>query len=208
MAVKRELPPSCVTQLACEELAGGLDAFARQNMTEARIEFRLDLETCSSQPFRRKPSLLRWNDGIILTVHQQDLGEVFSFRLGRSREPARSGDDGSHRPTPGRDSVERHDGALRKAEESDAVEPPGESMLLDFAGDHPIKRRTCVLNPVRTIGLGDAGDAEPLTSRTASVEPLWPVGRGKDGGGEERKQSIGERSKIGPVCADAVKENY
>jgi hypothetical protein len=81
-------------------------------------------------------------------------------------------------------------------------------MLLDFAGDHPIKRHTCVLDPLRTIGLGDAGDAEPLTSRTAAVEPLWPIGRGKDRGGEERKQSIGERSKIGPVCADAVKENY
>jgi hypothetical protein len=86
MAAKRELPLSCVIQLACEELAGGLDAFGRQDMTEARIEFRLDLETSSSQPFRRKPSLLRWNDGIILTVRQQDLDEVFSFRLGRSRE--------------------------------------------------------------------------------------------------------------------------
>jgi hypothetical protein len=44
----------CVNQLACEKLAGGLDAFGRQDMTEARIEFRLDLETSSSQPFRRK----------------------------------------------------------------------------------------------------------------------------------------------------------
>ena len=93
-------------------------------MTKARIEFRLDLETSSSQPFRRKPSLLRWNDGIILTVHQQYLGEVFSFRLGRDREPAGSGYNGAHRPTPGRDSVERHDGALRKAEERDAVDLP------------------------------------------------------------------------------------
>jgi hypothetical protein len=133
-----------VTQLACEELAGGLDAFGRQNMTEARIEFRLDLETSGSQPFRRKPSLLRWNDGIILTVHQQYLGEVFSFRLGRSREPAGSGYNGAHRPTSGRDSVERHDRALRKAEERDAVEPPRESILLDLAGNDPIKRPTCV----------------------------------------------------------------
>jgi hypothetical protein len=111
-------PLSCVTQLACEELAGGLDAFGRQDMTEPRIEFRLDLETSSSQTVRRKPSLLCGNDGIILTVHQQYLGEVFSFPLGRSREPARSGDNGAHRPTPGRDGVERNDGALRKAEEA------------------------------------------------------------------------------------------
>jgi hypothetical protein len=49
-------------------------------MTQARIEIRLDLETSGSQPFRRKPSLLCWNDGIILTVHQQYLGEVWIDR--------------------------------------------------------------------------------------------------------------------------------
>src|SRR5580693_7870410 len=177
-------------------------------MTEARIEFRFDLETSGSQPFRRKPSLLRWNDGIILTVHQQYLGEVFSFRLGRSREPAGSGYNGAHRPTSGRDSVERHDRALRKADERDAVEPPRESILLELARHDPIKRPTCVLDPLRTIGLGDTGDAEPLTSPTAAVEPLWPVGRGKDRGREKRKQTIDERIQVGPVCADAVKENY
>jgi hypothetical protein len=90
-------------------------------MTQERIEFRLDLETSGSQPFRRNPSLLRCNDGIILTMHQQYLGEVFSFRLGRGREPARSGYIGADRPTPGRDSVERHDRALRKAEEREAT---------------------------------------------------------------------------------------
>ena len=47
-------------------------------------------------------------------------------------------------------------------------------MLLNLAGNHPIKRRTCVPDPLRTISLGDPGDAEPLTSRTAA-EPLWPV---------------------------------
>ena len=64
-------------------------------MTQARMEMRLDLETSGSQPFRRKPSLLRCNDGIILTVRQRYLGEVFSFRLGRGREPARSGYNGA-----------------------------------------------------------------------------------------------------------------
>jgi hypothetical protein len=39
-----------VNQLACEELAGGLDAFGRKDMTEPRIEFRLDLETSSTEP--------------------------------------------------------------------------------------------------------------------------------------------------------------
>jgi hypothetical protein len=150
-----------------------------QDMTEARIEFRLDLETSSSQPFRRKPSLLHWNDGIVLTVHHEYLGEGFSFRLGRGREPARSGDDGAHRPTPGRDGVERHDGALRKAEERDPVEPPGESMLLDLAGNHKVKRGACVPHPLRTIGLGDTGDAEPLTSRTAAVDRSGPSGEAK-----------------------------
>jgi len=64
-----------VNPLACEELAGGLDAFGRHDMTQVRIEFLLDLETSSSRPFRRNPSLLCGNDGIILTVHQKYLGE-------------------------------------------------------------------------------------------------------------------------------------
>jgi hypothetical protein len=102
------------------------------------------------------------------------------FASGAVASRPEAADNGAHRPTPARHSVEGHDRALRKAEERDAVEPPSESMLLDFAGDHPIKRHTCVLDPLRTIGLGDAGDAEPLTSRTAAVEPLWPIGRGKD----------------------------
>ena len=64
-----------MTQLAREKLAGGLDAFGRQNMTEARIEFRLDLETCSSQPFRCELSSCAGMTGSFSPCITEYLGE-------------------------------------------------------------------------------------------------------------------------------------
>ena len=151
---------------------------------------------------------VRCGDHRVLGAVQEVIAGQRRDRLGQTRVAAREGQHASGQAGHRRAGLQRHDRALREADERGGGLADAEVALAGT--DQLDEGRQRRAHPRRAVFLGHALDREPLASgqRRAGVEGLDAVGQHEGRGGKGLAQRMCQRHEILRAGADAVQQDH